>query len=173
MHRSIPRLLCAAASAIVLVTSLLVARASADEAEGLPTTTPIKHLVIIFQENETFDHYFGTYPNAANPPGEPEFFPARDTPSVNGLTEAAAELQSHGVNPFRYDRSQAFICDGNNGYMEQQQFDMGLMGKFPTFTLVPAGCPDHGHASAFVMGHLDGNTVWSQGSASAGAYLVP
>lgn len=33
------------------------------------TTTPIKHLVVIFQENESFDHYFGTYPHAANPKG--------------------------------------------------------------------------------------------------------
>jgi hypothetical protein len=38
-----------------------------------PTATPIKHLVIIFQENVSFDHYFATYPRAANPPGEPAF----------------------------------------------------------------------------------------------------
>ena len=31
------------------------------------TKTPIKHLVIIFDENISFDHYFGTYPNALNP----------------------------------------------------------------------------------------------------------
>ena len=32
---------------------------------GTPgTTTPIKHVVVIFQENISFDHYFGTYPNA-------------------------------------------------------------------------------------------------------------
>ncbi|MGN6628618.1 MAG: alkaline phosphatase family protein, partial [Candidatus Nitrosocosmicus sp.] len=30
------------------------------------TKTPIKHLVVIFQENVSFDHYFGTYPYAAN-----------------------------------------------------------------------------------------------------------
>jgi phospholipase C len=28
-----------------------------------PTTTPIKYVVVIFQENNSFDHYFGTYPN--------------------------------------------------------------------------------------------------------------
>ena len=38
---------------------------------GQPAT-PIKHLVIIFQENVSFDHYFGTYPNAPNPPGRTE-----------------------------------------------------------------------------------------------------
>ena len=33
------------------------------------TTTPIKHLVVIFQENVSFDHYFATYPQAANTDG--------------------------------------------------------------------------------------------------------
>jgi phospholipase C len=28
------------------------------------TKTPIKHVVVIFQENVSFDHYFGTYPHA-------------------------------------------------------------------------------------------------------------
>ena len=28
------------------------------------TSTPIKHLVVLFDENESFDHYFGTYPYA-------------------------------------------------------------------------------------------------------------
>ncbi len=160
MHRSILRLLCAIAPAIGLVASLLVTRAVADEADRFPTATPIKHLVIIFQENETFDHYFGTYPNAANPPGEPEFVPAPDTPSVNGLTPTLLNFNPNGVNPFRYDRSQAFTCDGDNGYMaEQQQFNMGLMDQFPTFTKLPPDCPDYDHGSGFVMGYFDGNTV--------------
>ena len=34
-----------------------------------PTTTPIKHLVVIFQENISFDHYFGTYPIRNQPCG--------------------------------------------------------------------------------------------------------
>ena len=37
------------------------------------TATPIKHLVVIFGENISFDHYFGAYPYAANPEGEPHF----------------------------------------------------------------------------------------------------
>src|SRR5260370_37216729 len=49
-----------------------------------PTTaTPIQHLVVIFQENVSFDHYFGTYPNATNPAGEPMFDAAPNTPTVN------------------------------------------------------------------------------------------
>lgn len=52
------------------------------------TATPIQHLVVIFQENVSFDHYFGTYPNALNPKGEPKFRAAANTPTVNGLTNA-------------------------------------------------------------------------------------
>ena len=36
---------------------------------GSGTATPIKHVVVIFQENVSFDHYFGTYPNATNTDG--------------------------------------------------------------------------------------------------------
>src|SRR5271165_3647586 len=49
------------------------------------TATPIKHLVVIFDENVSFDHYFGTYPYAPNPPGEPAFHAKPGTPHVNGL----------------------------------------------------------------------------------------
>ncbi len=54
------RLLACSAAALLAVQSPL---AYADEAK---TATPIKHLVVIFQENVSFDHYFGTYPKAAN-----------------------------------------------------------------------------------------------------------
>jgi phospholipase C len=37
------------------------------------TATPIKHVVVIFGENISFDHYFGTYPKAENNPGETPF----------------------------------------------------------------------------------------------------
>jgi phospholipase C len=55
---------------------LLALAASAAVVAAAPpgTTTPIQHLVVIFQENNSFDHYFGTYPVALNPPGEPLFF---------------------------------------------------------------------------------------------------
>src|SRR5260221_565874 len=57
--------------------------AAAPAASGYATTTPIKHLVVFFQENVSFDPYFGTYPVAANPAGEPRFEAAPGTPSVN------------------------------------------------------------------------------------------
>lgn len=51
------------------------------------TRTPIKHVVVIFDENISFDHYFGTYPFAPNPPGEPKFLAKLGTPAVNGFTD--------------------------------------------------------------------------------------
>ena len=48
------------------------------------TSTPIKHVVVLFDENESFDHYFGTYPYAANTDGS-TFYAKPGTPTVNGL----------------------------------------------------------------------------------------
>ena len=45
-----------------------------DESQNEPATaTPIKHIVVIFGENISFDHYFGTYPKAQNNAGETRF----------------------------------------------------------------------------------------------------
>ena len=62
--------------------------APASEKDG--TSTPIKHVVVIFQENVSFDHYFGTYPNAQpNKDGSRYFKGAQDgTPRVNNLVSA-------------------------------------------------------------------------------------
>src|ERR1700684_3245260 len=58
---------------------------------GGTTTTPIKHVVVIFGGNVSFDHYFGTYPNATNPKGEQKFKAKSGTPTVNGLTGGLLE----------------------------------------------------------------------------------
>src|SRR5471032_2056785 len=79
------------------------------------TATPIKHLVVIFQENVSFDHYFGTYPYATNPSGEPRFEALPNTPAVNGLTGLLKTANPNlnpanlagATNPFRLDRSEA------------------------------------------------------------------
>jgi phospholipase C len=56
-----------------------------DDSHRAPTATPIKHVVVIFQENVSLDHYFGTYPNALNLPGETPFTAKPRTPKVNNL----------------------------------------------------------------------------------------
>jgi phospholipase C len=73
-----------AVGALILATA--AALAADDDAKKFPTATPIKHLVIIFQENVSFDHYFGTYPVAQNNSGEAPFTASSNTPTVNNLS---------------------------------------------------------------------------------------
>jgi phospholipase C len=124
------------------------------------TRTPIKHLVVIFQENVSFDHYFGTYPHATNPSGEPRFDPARNTPTVNGLSGPLLTNNPNVDDPMRLDRSQALTCDQNHGYTaEQKAFDMGAMDKFVQNTDVESCSPPDQTAKGLVMDYYDGNTV--------------
>jgi phospholipase C len=119
------------------------------------TTTPIKHLVVIFQENVSLDHYFGTYPHATNPPGEPKFNPRLGTPAVVGLSASLLNNNPNLNNPRRLDRSQALTCDQDHGYTaEQEAFDHGLMDKFVQYTS-GGSCTD----KSIVMDYYDGNTV--------------
>src|ERR1700741_1532506 len=89
MHHGLTK---AMAIATATALSLLPAGPAFANKKHGDTATPIKHLVIIFQENVSFDHYFGTYPVATNPPGEPEFHGRPGTPSVNGLSGALLTL---------------------------------------------------------------------------------
>jgi phospholipase C len=73
------------------------AATAAASATSTNTKTPIKHIVVLFQENVSFDHYFGTYPNATNPPGEPKFTAAPNTPTVNGLSPALLSNNPKGT----------------------------------------------------------------------------
>ena len=141
------------------------------EKHGGSTATPIQHLVVVFQENISFDHYFGTYPNATNPPGEPPFHAQPGTPTVNGYTNALLNNNpnlnplngSGATNPFRLDRSQAVTADQDHDYTaEQQAYDKGALDLFP-FYAGTAGPPPPGSGitstNGLNLGYFDGNTV--------------
>lgn len=147
---------------LALTTALGPTAVPAFAEKSSETATPIQHLVVIFQENVSFDHYFGTYPVATNPDGEPKFTAAPNTPTVNGLNNALLTVNPNlnplngaaASNPFRLDRSQAVTGDQDHNYMaEQQAFDAGLMDLFPL---------DAGFAGKTVMGYFDGNTVTAE-----------
>ena len=170
------------AIAAVLGAAAVHPAAALAGAAGPSTTTPIKHVVVIFQENVSFDHYFATYPFAMNPAGEPAFRPSAGTPAVNGLGTLvggapAGVLLTHNpnagnpangvnqINPFRLDRSQASTCDQDHNYgHEQLAFDQGLMDFFPGSVGVGsssycAATYAWGKDKGLVMGYFDGNTV--------------
>src|SRR5689334_10759759 len=124
--------------------------------------TPIKYVVILFQENVSFDHYFGTYPVAANLSGEVEFHARTDipTPGVNGLSGLLMQANPNSGGPVRLSRAQAVTCSQSHNYTrEQQAFNHGLMDKFLEFTSVSTASCDQGLGKQLVMGYFDGNTV--------------
>ena len=168
MHKK-PALLAASASAVILAAGTTVAIQSsahaADASHPRPhpphtrTTTPIKHLVVLFDENVSFDHYFGTYPHAANTDGT-TFTAGRHTPLAN--TEQNAGLIASNPNlykPFRLSPDQAVTCDQNHAYLpEQKAVDGGKMDKFIENTSVDT-CTGEFGAPGLAMGYFDGNTV--------------
>jgi phospholipase C len=160
-----------------------------DDFRRVQTATPIKHIVVIFQENVSFDHYFGTYPKAQNLTGETPFVAKKDTPKVNNLITpldvnnhfaplAGIDLINHNPNnnptapnngkqngtgasnPFRLAPSQALTADqGHNESPEESAYDNGKMDGFPAW-VGAAGPPPVGIGSkALVMGYFDGNTT--------------
>lgn len=149
------------------------------------TATPIKHVVVIFGENISFDHYFGTYPNALNPPNEPAFHAKPGTPTINGLSSTLLEHNPNflnravnnedATNPFRLSRAQAATADENHDYTaEQRAYHNGLLDSFPRYTGIQGsrtvkerletenvkGAKEYAYQTkGLVMGYFDGNTV--------------
>jgi phospholipase C len=151
-----------------------------DTAATFPTATPIKHLVVIFGENISFDHYFATYPTAVNLAGETPFT-AKAAP-INGVNSLTTPLDpthafapvtgvdllnnnpngptgsgiagnaANAANPFRLPPSLAATADqGHNYTPEQEASDNGLMDLFPAFTGT-AGPPPGGPPAASTKG---------------------
>ena len=135
-------------------------------------STPIKHVVVIFGENVSFDHYFATYPNATNPAGEPSFTAAPNTPAVNGLAPSTANGETNliadnpnGVSPQRQDPqnvNDVLTCDQNHAAKaEQAAFDQGKMDMFLQNVATGTGnSPEGQPCNADVdLDYYDGNTV--------------
>jgi phospholipase C len=165
-----PRKMLALVTALTTALGPSVAPAFAASPQQ-PWKTPIKHIVVIFNENISFDHYFGTYPVALNPKGEPHFHAKPGTPTVNGFSTGLLNNNPNlnpangagATNPFRLDRSQAFTNDQDHDYTpEQVAFDAGLMDLFP-MSVGTAGPPPGGggivDTTGLTMGYFDGNTV--------------
>jgi phospholipase C len=134
------------------------------------TATPIKHLVVIFDENESFDHYFGTYPYAANTDGTP-FVAKPGTPTVNGLYSTITKSGPIGplltdnpneFNPQRLSSSEALTSDQNHAYTpEQEADDNNREDKFVQYTESSSatGCGVEYCQPGVSLDYFDGNTV--------------
>ena len=149
---------------VLLAVGLSLATGRSADAVDPATTTPIKHLVVIYDENESFDHYFGTYPHATNSDGV-RFTAAAGTPTPkNLLSDHAIAHNPNSTNPFRLKHSQALTCDQHHSYNPEQQAmnwrsGRALMNRFPEYTSSDT-CSGAPYARAGLsMGYFDGNTV--------------
>ena len=158
--RRMSRALAALTAAATLVNLSPAAASDSGQHRG---KTPIRHVVVIFQENVSFDHYFATYPQAANLPGESVFVARRPVPQVDNLLTAGLlpPNNPNSVQPFRLSRAQNDTCDQDHGYTDEQKaMDGGAMDRFvETVGVGGPGCIDYGRGKGLVMGYYDGSTV--------------
>ena len=83
--RARPRFFLTSAAAVVAALGVATG-GGMPQARASTTATPIERVVVIFQENVSFDHYFGTYPRAQNNSGETPFKAKGNTPKrINNL----------------------------------------------------------------------------------------
>src|ERR1700687_6179384 len=155
MHHRITKVI--AFTAAVALTLLPVCPSYAQNPNDSGTATPIKHVVVIFKEILSFDHYFGTYPHAFNLAGETPFHAKEDTPESNTLLSSGLITNNpNKANPFRIPPSVPVTCDEDHNYGDEQAAaDGGLMDKF----VEKLSCNDAKLGPASTMGYYDGNTV--------------
>src|SRR5258708_10988392 len=102
-------------------------QATAESDNG--THSPIKHTIILYQENISFDHYFGTYGHSSNG------IPSGSTLSyTNGVSTWGpySPTQLSGITQRR-------TCDVDHSYTDMIRiFDHGAMDKFLSASTPPA-----------------------------------
>jgi phospholipase C len=155
----------AAAAAVALVaTSLATSSANTPKPQkdrSNQTASPIKHLVVLFDENVSYDHYFGTYPKAANTDGT-KFYAVSSTPTDNNLVTSGSLTSNPNLYyPKRLTPAQALTCDQNHNYLpEQKAEDNGAMDKFvQNVSVDTCTTPKAYGAPGLTMDYYDGNTV--------------
>jgi phospholipase C len=146
-------------------SSTAPAAAAAPQASHVVVTkkkgkSPIKHVVVIFDENISYDHYFGTYPKATNKGGT-RFRAKKDTPKNDNLiTSKNLKKNPNLYKPFRLSPAQAVTCDQGHGYaQEQKAYDNRLMDQFVQNVSADTCSPPATGAPGLTMGYYDGNTV--------------
>jgi phospholipase C len=153
-----------ALGAAVLATLLLLPDPEREAQGGTPGIRKIKHVVIIMQENRSFDSYFGTYPGADGIPGlasNPGQIPCSPDPKTNRCVGPFHETTDR--NAGGPHTTAAALNDINHGQMNgfQIQARNGLASACrdvdsPRCSLAPAD-PD-------VMGYHDAHEIpnyWS------------
>ena len=129
-----------------------------DKPDANATPSRIEHVVLIVQENHTFDAYFGLYCQA----------PAGSSPTCttgSSCCEAAPLLDPSGASPIVLDDTSNFGTDRDHAQVcEVQQIDGGKMDHYVTGSTGADTCLDSGPSCA------SANNWALAGSATVGEY---
>jgi phospholipase C len=164
------RLLLGCATA-ALTIGLAAAGALADDRDDHHkphTATPIKHLVVIFQENVSFDHYFGTYPHAQNNAGETPFTASKHTPTSINTLLTPLDVNNHFMPLAGVDLINNNPNSNPSAPAAPNNSKHNGAGASNPFRLSPAQAltADQGHnegpeQSAYNNGNMDGFPAWT------------
>src|SRR5262249_47650374 len=131
------------------------------------TATPIKHLVVIFQENVSFDLYFGTYPHAQNNPGETPFKASKRTPTSINTLLTPLDVTNHFMPLTGVDLINNNPNNNPSAPVAPNNSKHNGAGASNPFRLSPSQAltADQGHntgpeQSAYNNGNMDGFPAW-------------
>lgn len=150
------------AAILMLAGAMTSASAASWAAEPAPSTaqTPIKHLVVLVLQDQSFDRYFGAYPNVKNAAGDTQFHAKANTPHVDGFTRYLLRHNPNLSNPYRMAPHEP-TCDlGYGVYAQKHSYNDGRNNMFIWKDYdTSSGINDDGCFPQSVMGYYDGNAV--------------
>jgi len=125
MSRSLRRVLTFAIGSLTVMSAgpiFTLVQATAESDRG--THSPIKHTIILYQENISFDHYFGTYGHGSN-----------GIPAGSTLTHTSSAGTFGPYSPTQLSgATQSRTCDVDHNYKDMiNMVDHGAMDKFLQF----------------------------------------
>jgi phospholipase C len=145
------------------------------QASGAGNSTPIQHIVILFQENHAFDNYFGTYPGAnglnatvalpvetgSNVTASPFHLSSLRGPSLDNSEAAARVAYDNGtmdgfVLAEHTNATMGYYDDRNIPYYWDYASQFVLMDNFFTSEMGPS-LPNHLYLIAGQSGNLTGD----------------
>jgi phospholipase C len=119
---------------VLSILSILLLNSFPQPAHAASNDSPIKHIIVIMQENHSFDNYFGTFPGAT---GLGKYIAL---PTSNGSNELVRPFHISGASVPR-DLCHAWEC-------EHEAYDSGKMDRFA----IAAG-------SNLTMGYFDHHEI--------------
>jgi len=124
--------------AALVAASIILPLAYAQQISSInnPATNPINHIVVIMQENRSFDNYFGTYPGASGIPRGTCMPLSPDHPNVGCVKPFLSTNVISGDLPHGYQSSVIAHDNGKmDGFMVAENEDRKTMSYYDNKTI--------------------------------------